>query len=120
MGLAYTQPLTKVNKMNNSTRKDTELMIKLKKRIDKDTEALNILKQKYRDKSEGKEALFGSAWTCFIKVKAIQKVKPILNTNEARLIINLAFNQKWINKKTHSNCFKIPAVRKQEVSIWSK
>tara|TARA_R110000796_G_C14299971_1_gene405114 strand:+ start:121 stop:444 length:324 start_codon:yes stop_codon:yes gene_type:complete len=105
--------------MKNSTRKDTELMIKLKKRIDKDTEALNILKQKYRDESKGKEALFGSAWTCFIKVNAVKKVTPILNTNEAKLIINLAFNQKWINKKTHSNCFKIPAVRKQEVTIWS-
>tara|TARA_R110001592_G_scaffold355152_1_gene655480 strand:- start:45 stop:407 length:363 start_codon:yes stop_codon:yes gene_type:complete len=120
MGQAYTLPLTKVNKMENNYREDTKLMIKLKKRIDKDTEALNILKQKYRDESKGKDALFGSAWTYYIKVKAIQKVKPILNTNEARLIINLAFNQKWINKKTHSNCFKIPAVRKQEVSIWSK
>jgi len=119
-GQAYTLPLTKVNKMENNHREDTELMIELMNRIAEDTKALNILKQKYRDESEGKEALFGSAWDHFIKVKAVQKAKPILNTDNVKALITFMKANKLITPKTYKECWKMPAVRKQEVSIWSK
>jgi hypothetical protein len=118
-GRAYTSPLTKVNKMENNYREDTELMIDLMDRIAEDTEALNILKQKYRDESEGKEVLFGSAWDHFIKVKAVQKAKPILNTNNVKALISFMKSNRLITAKTYKECWKMPAVRKQEVSIWS-
>ena len=118
-GQAYTLPLTKVTNMKNSTRKDTEQMIKLMNRIAKDSKALGIIKQKYRDESEGKEVLFGSAWDHFIKVKATAKSKPILNTDNVKALITFMKANKLITPKTYKECWKMPAVRKQEVSIWS-
>tara|TARA_R110000796_G_scaffold51441_1_gene121311 strand:+ start:315 stop:635 length:321 start_codon:yes stop_codon:yes gene_type:complete len=74
------------------------------------------IKQKYRDKSKGNAKAFGNDWTINVKAKD-PKGDPLLNNPQARLIVNLALHQKWIDKKSHSNCFKPATVNAQKVTI---
>jgi hypothetical protein len=107
----------------DSTRKDTKLMKELMDRISEDSKALNTLKQKYRDRSEGKAVLFGSAWDYFINVASKQKVKPILNTKNVReLLTFMKINKIKIEgaPKTYRQCWKKQNERKREVTIWPK
>ena len=107
----------------DATRKDTKQMIKIINRIAKDSKDLSILKQKYRDKSEGNAVLFGSAWDYFINVASKQKVKPILNTENVRELLTFMKINKIIIEgapKTYRQCWKKPNERKQEVTIWPR
>jgi hypothetical protein len=74
------------------------------------------IKQKYRDRSKGNAKTFGTDWTIKVKAKGKQG-DPLLVNAQARLIVNLAFNQKWITKKSHSDCFKPASVSLQTVTL---
>ena len=104
----------------DSTRKDTAQIKKLIARIDADSKALNILKQKYRDKSEGKAEIFGSAWDYFINVASKKKTKQILNTDNVKELLTFMKTNKIKIEgapKTYRQCWKKQNERKQDVTI---
>ena len=95
---------------------DAERIDFLMTRQKKDKAEEQQIKQKYRDKSKGNAKAFGNDWTINVKAKD-PKGDPLLNNPQARLIVNLALHQKWIDKKSHSICFKPASVSAQKVTV---